>query len=204
MDTAGAPLARKNSDKYRAIIEAAIRVFGEFGYHQARVAQVAREAGVAEGTVYLYFRNKEDLLVSAFREVMEHFTASVERELASVRGPVAARLRRVVEMHFASLGEDYTLALFLQIHLRQPENRIREAIAPPLARYARIIQDLLREGMASGEFLPGQDVRLLRQMVFGAMDEVVSNWVRAGGKYSLPQQVPAVFTFLLRALTGKP
>ncbi|HUW66063.1 MAG TPA: TetR/AcrR family transcriptional regulator [Spirochaetia bacterium] len=195
---------KKNTDKYRAIIEAAIRVFGEHGYHNARVVKIARAAGVAEGTVYLYFRNKEDLLVSAFREKMDEFTTRVERELAGLgEAGAAEKLRRLVDMHLQRLGGDYTLALFFQIHLRQPEDTVRTAIAGPLARYARVIEALAEEGMAAGEFLPGQNKKLIRQMVFGAMDEVVSNWVRARGKYSLPEQAGPVFAFLLRGLAGR-
>jgi len=197
---------RKNSDKYRVILEAAIRVFARYGYHHARVGEIARAAGVAEGTVYLYFRNKEDLLVSAFREKMDAFTHEVAARLApagaGARGGAAEKLRRVVEMHLSRLGADYDLALFFQIHLRQPEESVRNAIAGPLARYARLIEDVVEAGMASGEFLAGQNKKLVRQMVFGAIDEVVSNWVRSRGKYSLAGQAGALSAFLLRGLTG--
>jgi TetR/AcrR family fatty acid metabolism transcriptional regulator len=196
----GAP-DRKNSDKYRAIIEAAIEVFAEHGYHNARVVKIARAAGVAEGTVYLYFRNKEDLLVSAFREKMETFTGEVAGRLAEPGG-AAEKLRRLVDMHLAGLGADFTLALFFQIHLRQPEEAVHDGIAGPLARYARLIEGVVEEGMASGEFLPGLNKKLVRQMIFGAIDEVVSNWVHARGKYSLPGQAGAVSAFLLRGLAG--
>ena len=158
---------------------------------------------MAEGTVYLYFRNKEDLLVSAFREKMEAFTGEVAGRLAEPGG-AAEKLRRMVDMHLVRLGEDYTLALFFQIHLRQPEETVHNAIAGPLARYARLIEAVVEEGMASGEFLPGQNTKLARQMIFGAMDEVVSNWVRARGKYSLPGQAGPVVAFLLRGLAGAP
>lgn len=199
-----ATLEKKNTDKYRAIIEAAIQVFGEHGYHNARVVKIARAAGVAEGTVYLYFRNKQDLLVSAFREKMDVFTSAVERELLGGGGvPASVKLRRLVELHFNRLGGDYTLALFFQIHLRQPDDTIRSAISGPLARYARVIDAVVDEGTASGEFLTGLNKKLARQIIFGAMDEVVSNWVRAQGKYSLPEQAAPVFAFLLRGLTGK-
>lgn len=194
---------RKTADKYQAILDAAVRVIAESGYHHAQVSRIAREAGVAEGTIYLYFKNKEDVLVSLFREKMGEFITLVRRELGQWTDPLA-KLRGLVATHYRYLESDRSLALVTQIQLRQPNSSIREAITGPLKEYFRLIEELVAEGMASGDFRPHIDVKIARNMIFGTMDEVATCWVLSRRQYSLTDQVEKVWQLLAGGLSRNP
>ena len=164
-------MAKKTGEKYRNIIEAAITVIAQHGYHNSQVSKIAKEAGVADGTIYLYFQNKEDLLISLFRVKMNEFTIIVRRELKDHQ-PAMEKLARLITMHFSRLEADRNLALVLQIQLRQSDPAIRAGIAPPLKEYFNVIEDIVKEGLDSGEFRSDLDIRVARQMIFGTLDEV--------------------------------
>lgn len=193
-------MAKKTGDKYRAIIEAAVKVIAENGYHNAQVSRIAREAGVADGTIYLYFHNKEDVLISLFQVKMGEFTAAAKEELESTGDPFE-RLARLVHLHFTNLEADRNLALVMQIQLRQSDPAIRLGIAEPLREYFHLIEGVIKYGVEKGVFRLDLDVRLARQMIFGTMDEVATCWVMSHHPYSLTVLAGQVYQLLARGLT---
>ena len=193
---------RKTGKKYSAIIEAAVKVFAENGYHNSQVSKIAREAGVADGTIYLYFQNKEEILTSVFKVKMGDFIARVRLELEKHANPLE-KLRQLIRMHFSIMEDDRNLALFMQIQLRQSHPSVRAAIAEPLREYFRLIEGLLTEGVAAGSFRPGLDVRLARQMTFGTIDEVVTCWIMSRKEYRLTAQVEGVLELLSHGLSAR-
>ncbi|SHE28366.1 transcriptional regulator, TetR family [Desulfofundulus australicus DSM 11792] len=195
-------MARRSGDKYRAIIEAAVKVIAENGYHNAQVSKIAREAGVADGTIYLYFRNKEDVLISLFRVKMGEFIAAAKKELEGCTG-AKEQLARLIRLHFTRLEANRHLATVMQIQLRQSDPVIRQGITEPLRAYSRLIEGIVSRGMETGEFRPDLDVRLARQMIFGTMDEVATCWVMSHRHYSLVALAPEVYRLLFRALAAK-
>lgn len=192
-------MPKKTKDKYQAIIDAAIKVIAEHGYHNAQVARIAREAGVAEGTIYLYFQNKEDVLVSIFKEKMGEYIALVRNELQKTKEPLE-KLRMLIQMHFSKLEANRDLAAVLQIQLRQSHPTIRQRITEPLKGYYRLIEEIIAEGISKNVFRQNLNVYLTRQVIFGSMDEVATCWVMAQRPYSLAAQVPAVFDLLMHAI----
>lgn len=171
-----AAAADRKANRERHILNAAVRAFSRHGYHNCSVARVAQEAGVADGTIYLYFKSKEDLLVHAFRSVLTDMLAEMDRRVA-VAGEPVEKLLLGAELHFAMMEGDPDLARFLQFQLRQPDEAIRRAIAAPLAEYARRIEAIIDEGKASGAFRSDIGTRVLRRVYFGAVDETVSAWL---------------------------
>lgn len=167
--------AERKAEKHKAILEAAVRAFSKWGYHNCTMSKVAREAGVADGTLYLYVRSKEDLLVSAFKHVMSELMERLDHELSLLVDPVS-KLEMLIRMHFGLMESDPDMAGFLQFHLRQPDRSIREAIREPLVQYARRIETVIDEGKAMGVFRENLGTRTVRRMVFGAMDETVNSW----------------------------
>ena len=190
----------RKAERQRAILEAAIRAFSRQGYHGCTVAQVAREAGMADGTLYLYFRGKEDLLISAFRFVLEDLLERLDRELAQVSDPIA-KLRMLVELHLGMMEKDRDLASFLQFQLRQPDEAIRRSIAEPLTGYARRIESILDQGKASGHIRDDLSTRVMRRVIFGAVDETVSAWVLRPEPDSLSARAAPLLDVLLHGVT---
>src|SRR5689334_16125522 len=111
------------------ILEAAIRVFADKGFYNAKVSEIAREAGVADGTIYLYFKSKDDLLISLFEDRMEEVNETVRAALASAADPVE-KLRRVVHLHLSMVEKNRHVAEVLIVELRQSAKFIKEYGAP--------------------------------------------------------------------------
>jgi len=196
-----APDARR-AERERQILEAAVRAFSRHGYHNCTVAQVAREAGVADGTIYLYFRGKEDLLISAFRHVLERILDELDRELARIADPVD-KIVRLVELHLEVMERDPELAGFLQFQLRQPDAGIRRAIAGPLRAYARRIEAVLDEGKAAGRIRSDLPTRVMRRALFGAVDETVSSWLLRPGAGTLREKAGPILDVILHGILAR-
>src|SRR6266478_4886219 len=139
----------RDPDKPQAIIDAAIRVFARNGYYNSRVSDIAREAGIASGTIYLYFKTKDDILVRLFREKMAEWVALVRKEVAAERDPLA-KIRKIVALHFRVLQENPDLAEVVQVELRQGNKFFRGASAHEVSAYFDVIQSVLEEGVAAG------------------------------------------------------
>ena len=193
-------MAKRTGGKYNAIIEAAVKVIAENGYHNSQVSKIAREAGVADGTIYLYFQNKEDVLVSLFRVKMGDFTASARQELKHLENP-HEKLAKLISLHFTMLEANRNLALVMQIQLRQSDAVIRKGIAAPLKDYLKIIEEIISQGMHTGSFREDVNLKLARHMVFGTMDEVTTSWVMSQRQYKLTDQIEPVYNLLARALS---
>src|SRR5262245_6506173 len=112
--------AMRDPEKPQQIIDAAIRVFARKGYFNSRVSDIAREAGIAAGTIYLYFDTKEDILITLFRERMAAFVSTLWLAIASEADAVA-KVRRLVHLHFEILEQHPQLAEVVQVELRQGE-----------------------------------------------------------------------------------
>ncbi|MCG8400900.1 MAG: TetR family transcriptional regulator [Firmicutes bacterium] len=193
-------MAKRTGEKYNAIIEAAVKVIAENGYHNSQVSKIAREAGVADGTIYLYFQNKEDVLVSLFRVKMGDFTAGARQELKHLENP-HEKLAKLISLHFTMLEANRNLALVMQIQLRQSDAVIRKGIAAPLKDYLKIIEEIISQGMHTGSFREDVNLKLARHMVFGTMDEVTTSWVMSQRQYKLTDQIEPVYNLLARALS---
>lgn len=193
-------MAKKSGEKYRAIIEAAVQVIAENGYHNSQVSKIAREAGVADGTIYLYFENKEDVLISLFRIKMGEFTALARRELKHFDNPFD-KLGKLIIMHYGRLEEDRKLASVLQIQLRQSDPSIRRGISEIIREYYNLIEEMVADGINQGFFRPDIDPKLARKMIFGTLDEVTTCWVLSSRSYSLLAQAKNTYDLLARAMS---
>lgn len=190
-------MGKKKGPKYEQIIEAAVKVIAKNGYHQAQVSKIAKEAGVADGTIYLYFKNKEDILISLFEEKMGQFVEKTKEKMAGV-SCVEEKLYILVEMHLKQLEANQTFAIVTQLELRQANTQLRVKINEFLKGYLKLIEDVLNEGKESGYFDKELDVRLARQMIFGSLDEIVTNWVMKECKYHLESLAKPLQQMLLR------
>jgi TetR/AcrR family transcriptional regulator, fatty acid metabolism regulator protein len=187
------------ADKRDAILRAAIETFAARGFFNAQVADVARSAGVAAGTVYLYFRGKDDLLISIFERTMTDAIAAGRESVAAKRGAVE-RLREIARLHFERLGRDRNLAVVFQVELRQSTKFMEQFSATYLREYLGIIRDVIAQGQAQGAFRQGINPTLAAKMFFGVLDEMATNWILSRRKYSLAAQADAVVDIFVGGL----
>jgi len=172
-------------DKRAAILRAATKVFAERGYFSSKVADIAAEAGIADGTVYLYFKSKDEILHSIFDRAMADFIAEGRRELAAIDTP-AAKLTRVAELHLEKLGADRDMAIVFQVELRGSTKFMQEFSAAGFGEYLDIIRQTIEEGQRSGDFRKDIKSVVAAKILYGALDEMVTNWVLSEKSYPLP------------------
>jgi len=177
--------------KRDAILRAAIDVFAERGFFNAQVADVARAAGVAAGTVYLYFRSKDDLLISIFERSMRDALSEVRAGDAGTDDPID-RLRRFARLHLGRLGRDRRLAVVFQVELRQSTKFMERFSATLLRDYLGLIRSAIADGQAVGAFRTDINPTVAAKMFFGALDEMATNWILSRRRYSLESDADAV------------
>lgn len=191
----------KNKPKYKQIIDAAVEVIAENGYHKSQVSKIAKKAGVADGTIYLYFKNKEDILVSVFKNKMGQFIEQIAYAISQKQN-ANEKLLTLIEMHFSQLSQDSHLAIVTQLELRQSDSALRLQINQILKPYLTVIDEIISEGIDQKFFKEDLNLPLVRQMIFGTLDETVTNWVMQEHKYDLVEQAVSVHELLTNGLSA--
>jgi len=192
-------VAKRKGEKYQVLLDAAVRSFAQTGYHRTRVADIAREAGVADGTVYIYFENKEDILISLFQDLMKRFVEDLNSELALCQD-ANEKLYRIISYHLTTLANRPDQARVTQIELRQIDKTINQGISKPLKIYFQLIEEVVAEGKEQGLYRRNIDPKTARKVVFGAIDEVVTCWVMSGKPYDLTALSEPVYNLLSEGL----
>jgi len=182
--------------KREAILRAAIDVFAERGYFNAQVADVARCAGVAAGTVYLYFRSKDDLLISIFERGMKEALSEGLELAAQVRDP-RERLRRFARMHLERIGRDRNAAVVFQVELRQSTKFMERFSTTLLRDYLGLIRDAIADGQRAGLLRSDIKPTVAAKMLFGALDEMATNWILSKRRFSPEGDAEAVVDLFL-------
>jgi len=197
----GSPLDMRDPEKPQQIIEAALRVFARTGYFNARVSDIAREAGIAAGTIYLYFDTKEEILITLFREKMAGFVETVRQAIAEEHDAVA-KLRRLVRLHFQILEDNPELAEVVQVELRQGQKLFRGPANQEIAAYFALIASVLEEGAVAGRFSADLPVKVATKMLFGAMDQMATSWVLGKRGYHLVSTADTVVDIFLQGVAA--
>jgi TetR/AcrR family fatty acid metabolism transcriptional regulator len=190
---------RALGDKYQRILDAAISVFAEKGFHSARVSDVANRASVADGTIYLYFRNKEELLMTAINTAFNAFMSRARSELDIIASP-SGKLRRLARLHLEALGSNRDLAVVLQMELRQSARFLAPFSHQHMVEYFGLVRAAIRDGQAQGIFRPELREKIAANCFFGALDEMVTSWVLDETHYRLSDVADAVADIILLGL----
>jgi TetR/AcrR family fatty acid metabolism transcriptional regulator len=175
------PTAARTSEpaapgKRERILDAAVKVFAREGFYNAKVAQIAEAAGVADGTIYLYFKSKDELLISLFEDRMDMVLTTLRGALDS-SGDAIARLRRVIELHLELIEQNPEMAEVITVELRQSAKFIREYHNPKFAEFLRLIAGAVADGQKRGELRADVDPQLTARALFGALDEISLAWI---------------------------
>ena len=186
-------------EKRDLILRAATKVFAQNGYFQSQVADVARVAGVAAGTVYLYFKSKDDLLVSIFERSMNDVLAEGRAAIENVADP-AARLSKLAHLHLERLGRDKDLAVVFQVELRQSVKFMERFSETFLQDYFKLIRQAMADGQQSGAFRKDISATTATKIFFGALDEMATNWVLSRRKYDLNAEADAVVDLFINGV----
>lgn len=194
-------MKKKKNDKHQRIIEAATRIFARKGFFPAKVSDIAREAGVADGTIYLYFANKDDILISLFEEQMKAVLDNMIRELSKETDPVK-KLHQFALTHLRLIEENKNVAEIIQVELRQSDRFMKEYKNERFAQYLDLIADIIREGQEKGLFQPDIIPGIAKRAFFGALDEMSRFWVLSSRKeYDIRAAAQQISGYFLRGIS---
>jgi len=191
---------RKDNEKYHRIIEAATKVFAKNGFYQSKIAQIAKEAGVADGTIYIYFENKDDILISLFEEQMKVVLDNMALQVAKIDDP-AERLEKFAATHLGLIEMNKDMAEIIQVELRQSGKFMKEYKNEGFLEYLDIIGDIIIEGQKRGLFNKDVIPGVAKRAFFGALDEVSRFWVLSSRKqYDIRTVAKQISGFFLKGI----
>ena len=192
----------KANDKHEKILEAAVKVFAGKGFYNAKVAEIAREAGIADGTIYLYFKNKDDILISLFEEKINKIILRVQAEIQKIDDPVE-KLRKFIAMHLKLVREDRHLAEVIQVELRQSNKFMREYDPVKFLDYMNIISSVVKEGQQRNIFRKEVSPGIVKRALFGALDEMALHFVLVKeSRYDIEKTADEIADIFILGLGG--
>ena len=191
--------AGRSAEKYQRILDAAVAVFAEKGFFVSRISDIADRADVADGTVYLYFKNKDEILATAINTAFDGFMRTAREELKKLQSPTE-RLRRLAYLHLDGLGSNRNLAIVFQMELRQSTRFLSRFSHEHLVEYFNLVREAMNEGKASGEFRSDLPEKIAANCFFGAIDEMVTSWVLSEKDYPLAHVADPLLDILLSGM----
>lgn len=172
---------RKNTEKYYRIIDAATKIFAKKGFHQAKISEIAREAQIADGTIYIYFENKDDILISLFEEQMNAVLDNMVEKISEQNNPIK-KLEKFALTHLQLIEQNKNLAEIIQVEIRQSSKFMKEYKNEKFAQYLDLIGDIIKEGQEKGIFKKDVIPGVAKRAYFGALDEMSRFWVLSSRK----------------------
>jgi len=191
--------AQKKINKYERILEAAAKVFAEKGFHKARISDVAKLAGVADGTVYLYFQNKDDLLIKTFEFIMDEVN-SVIRNIYENEPSHKERIKKLITAHYQLASRYPHAAELITFELRQSQKFMKEYENKKFKEYLRLIGTIIKEGQEAGDFSKSLSPYVTSRAIFGILNETMLQWIASKGKYRIDEISNTVMKIVLEGI----
>jgi TetR/AcrR family fatty acid metabolism transcriptional regulator len=187
------------NNKYHLILEAAVKVFARQGFYQSTVAQIAKEAGVADGTIYLYFKNKDDILVQFFsyrtKQVFDRFRAEVKKA-----GNGLDKLRNLIRRHLTEFQRDRDMAVVYQVETHQNSRLAEAQIREMSVMYQDLVSEIIETGQQDGSIRKDLYVGLVKRFILGAVDEVINTWLHSEKDYDLVSMADPLVELFIRGI----
>lgn len=180
MSTGSSGKSKRSGDKRERILRAAIKVFASQGFYATRVSEIAKAAGVADGTIYLYFKNKDHVLISIFEDRMSQLLEVLRTEIDKGKD-TADKLRRVIRLQLGLLEGQRELAEVVTVNLRQSSELLKQYAAPLFSQYLEIIAGVIKLGQQEGVLRGDLNPRIVARSLYGALDGIALTWTLTDG-----------------------
>ncbi len=190
---------KRNANKYDQILKAAIKVFADRGFSQSTIAQIAQQAGVADGTIYLYFKNKDDILVQFYERMTEHVS---ERFHAAVKEGTTAieKLYNLVRAHLEVFQSQASGAIVYQSETHLQWRLVQEPTRQMSKMYREVISKLVALGQQEGTIRPDLYVGLVKRLINGAVEEVINTWIHTGMDHDLASMAEPLVDLFIKGI----
>lgn len=194
---------KSKNDKYHRILEAAVTVFAGAGFHESTISQIARAAGVADGTIYLYFKNKDDILVHFFnyktRQVFARFREEVDHAQSAVE-----KLRNLIRRHLEEFQRDRHMAVLYQAETHRINRLAEEQIREMHKMYLDLVAEIVEQGQVEGSIRRDLYVGLVKRYIIGGVDEVINTWLHSDGQYDLTSMADPLVDLFIQGIGTQP
>lgn len=194
-------LQKNKSEKYYKILSSAGAVFADHGFYKATISQIATRAGVADGTLYLYFKNKDDILYQFINFkteiVFEQMRAAVEKGTTA-----ESKLKNLIRCHLTEFQKDKNMAVIFQSEVRYLRD-IQSQIKDISKMYLDLLSDIIEQGQIEGSLRQDLFVGLVKRFILGAVEGVINTWVSAGGRYDLVSMADPLVDLYLTGVKGR-
>ena len=198
------PIKNRNGEKYHRIIAAATKVFARKGFFLAKVSDIAKEAQVADGTIYLYFENKDDILISLFEEQMKAVLENMVQQISQEQDAIK-KIEKFALTHLRLIELNKNMAEIIQVELRQSSKFMKEYKNEKFMQYLNLISDVIREGQEQGLFKKDVIPDIAKRAFFGALDEMSRFWVLSSHKkYDIETAAEQISEYFLYGLIKRP
>ena len=198
----GVPATGPGSEKYQRILDAAVEVIAENGYFNSPVSAIAARAGVADGTIYLYFKSKDDVLRTAIDTTFDRFYKQVAEQFETLHGP-REQLEYIAQVHLESHAVNRSMAILMQTEVRQSAKFIAEFSHHHLVKYIQVVREVIRRGQKEGLFREDVSDGVVAHCMFGAIDELLSSAVFTGRVYDAKATAAQVMDVLLNGIAAR-
>ena len=197
-------MKNKNKDKHIRIIKAATKIFAQKGFFQAKVSDIAKEAQVADGTIYLYFENKDDILISLFEEQMNRVLEDMKKQISKENDAIK-KIEKFAYNHLKLMELNKNMAEIIQVELRQSTKFMKEYKNEKFHQYLNLIGDIIEEGQQKGIFKKDIIPGIAKRAFFGALDEMSRFWVLSRRrKYDIETAAKQISDYFLTGLINNP
>ena len=195
-------MKNKSNEKYYRIINAATKIFAKKGFFQAKVSEIAKEAKVADGTIYLYFENKDSILISLFEEQMKRVLDDMREEIYKETDAIK-KIEKFALNHLKLIEQNKDVAEIIQVELRQSSKFMKEYKNEKFAEYLNLIGDIIQEGQEKGIFKKDVIPGIAKRAFFGALDEMSRFWVLSSRrKYDIETAAKQISAYFLSGLVN--
>lgn len=192
------PNGKEKTDKYHKILDAAIKVFAEQGFFRSTISQIAKEAGVADGTIYLYFKNKDDILLQFYsdktRKIFNKFREAVDKSENS-----GEKFRNLIRCHLREFQRDRNMAVVYMAEARKGQ-QLDSMLDELTKMYLDVVGEVVEQGQAEGRFRKDLYLSLVKRYILGGVEAIISTWVYAGGRYDLESMADPLVDLFLRGI----
>jgi TetR/AcrR family fatty acid metabolism transcriptional regulator len=193
---------KKNTEKYYRIIQAATKMFARKGFYKTRISEIALEAQVADGTIYIYFENKDDILISLFEEQMKAVIDNMVGQISREDDPVK-KLEKFALIHLQLIEQNPNMAEIIQVEVRQSSKFMKEYKNEKFAQYLDLIGEIVQEGQEKGVFKKEVIPGIAKRAFFGALDEMSRFWVLSSRKqYDIRTAAKQISEYFLHGIQG--
>jgi TetR/AcrR family fatty acid metabolism transcriptional regulator len=193
---------KKNTEKYYRIIQAATKMFARKGFYKTRISEIAMEAQVADGTIYIYFENKDDILISLFEEQMKAVIDNMVGQISREDDPVK-KLEKFALIHLQLIEQNPNMAEIIQVEVRQSSKFMKEYKNEKFAQYLDLIGEIVQEGQEKGVFKKEVIPGIAKRAFFGALDEMSRFWVLSSRKqYDIRTAAKQISEYFLHGIQG--